>query len=348
MTYKEEATRELARDIAFDLCLGQGQLLYLTYYGSRLFGTSTPESDVDVYGVFLPHSWNCLLGKERHHISSKVDGIDLQLFSVQKWLGNMVMTGEANGIDLLFSHTSLSTIIYRNTKFWPEFSKIFANTDSLVSRVPLDEMKIVGFARSQAAKYGFKGTRLKVLTDVLKFLEENRLPLEKKGHWKSYRLSHIMSHLVAIVDNQELCSISRDFQNMLYLNGKLHDGHISIGEFYERVRFDAEKYGERSRNAMKNVGVDWKALSHTLRCIYEAMELLKTGQIKFPLAQANTIRSVKEGKLDFPDVQDLIEMGFANLVEVDKESTYGGFWDQPLADQLIMNLYNLKGDSDEI
>lgn len=49
MTEKEVVEKSI------EMCSEKGHtLLYLTRYGSKLFGTSTPKSDDDYRGIYLP------------------------------------------------------------------------------------------------------------------------------------------------------------------------------------------------------------------------------------------------------------------------------------------------------
>ena len=38
-------------------------LILITYFGSRLFGTSTENSDVDIKGIFIPTTYQILMNK---------------------------------------------------------------------------------------------------------------------------------------------------------------------------------------------------------------------------------------------------------------------------------------------
>jgi len=60
-----------------------------------------------------------------------------------------------------------------------------------------------------------------------------------------------------------------------------------------------EIYGKRARLAAENVGIDHKAVSHALRAAYQVRELLTTNTIVFPLKQAEFLKEVKLGKLNY-------------------------------------------------
>jgi hypothetical protein len=58
-------------------------------------------------------------------------------------------------------------------------------------------------------------------------------------------------------------------------------------------------YGERARLAESNTGVDWKAVSHAFRAAYQVKEILTTGEIVFPLKDAQFLREIKSGILSY-------------------------------------------------
>ena len=50
-----------------------------------------------------------------------------------------------------------------------------------------------------------------------------------------------------------------------------------------------DEYGERALQAERNEGIDWKGLSHAVRVGREALELLETGRITFPLTSSSCV-----------------------------------------------------------
>lgn len=52
---------------------------------------------------------------------------------------------------------------------------------------------------------------------------------------------------------------------------------------------------------------DWKALSHAVRVVDEAQELLTDGFVTFPLKNAEYVKSVKKGEVDVSLVMEELE-----------------------------------------
>ncbi|MFP4098370.1 MAG: DNA polymerase beta superfamily protein [Alphaproteobacteria bacterium] len=65
-------------------------------FGSHLYGTSTPQSDLDVKGVYLPSAWDILLQQvkpmisesrlKQHGEKNTADDIDHEAYSLQRYL----------------------------------------------------------------------------------------------------------------------------------------------------------------------------------------------------------------------------------------------------------------------
>ncbi len=59
---------------------------------------------------------------------------------------------------------------------------------------------------------------------------------------------------------------------------------------------------EGARAAERNEGVDWKALSHTVRVGYEALELLESGSLTYPSPTREHLRAIKAGEVPYAAV----------------------------------------------
>lgn len=67
------------------------KLLYVTEYGSTLYGTDSESSDTDYRGIYLPSIQDIILNKAKHtisistgnqHSSNSASDVDVSLFSV--------------------------------------------------------------------------------------------------------------------------------------------------------------------------------------------------------------------------------------------------------------------------
>ena len=281
------------------------ELLYLSKFGSHLYGTNTPESDTDYKGIFLPSKKRCLLHQNIKHITRSTgesDGkndkkdIDIQMWSLQYFL-EMVAKGETNALDLLFSFTYEEMIQYQvplMKSLFDSYNKLFNTKDCNA---------FVGYALGQAKKYGIKGSRLGAIKKVYKWIQN----IQDDGWWEEKKLGDLMPEILRLFSDKSYCFQKEiNGTDALILCGKVHLINIKAGEFCGRICKDYEQYGERARAAERSEGIDWKALSHAYRALVQMEELIEYGKIEYPLESAFAIMLVKTGRLAFSDVETII------------------------------------------
>ncbi|EGF3884927.1 hypothetical protein ICM73_000136 [Shigella flexneri] len=277
------------------------------YFGSHLYGTSTPESDVDFKEIYVPHARDILTGNVKEHMSKNTnntsskntkDDVDHELYSL-KYFFKLAADGETVALDML--HTPPSLVVKSDL---PDVWKYIQDNRS---RFYTTNMKsYLGYVRKQASKYGVKGSRLAVLRQALK----------RSNEWGQYfdngaviRLSHMKNVLpigefASWVETENEKTGKQTFYNLL--DRKFQDT-LTNKEFNAILVKLEENYGERARKAEANEGIDWKALSHACRGGLQLLEIYKTGDLVYPLQDAPFILDVKLGKHTFKTVQEFLE-----------------------------------------
>jgi hypothetical protein len=257
------------------------ELVFLTFSGSTLYGTRVSgKSDVDVRGLFLPSVRTLTLEEapKSLHFTTKnkasrntSDDVDIDLWSLQYWLLNLLPNGDTGALDLLFSPSHEACTLYRS----PMLAPVFAAPLRLISTER--RRGYAEYSLGQAKKYGVKGSHLGALRAVARFLRGLNPDPEE-------RLFSYFQHVIEACGEERFCAV-QDVKGhqMLRLCGKLHEGSIRMEEFVRRVEADMGRFGERAREAERNQGLDLKALSHALRALMQIEELLTTGMICFPL-----------------------------------------------------------------
>lgn len=330
-----------------DLCKKHDAvLLYLTRFGSHLYGTSTPDSDFDYKGVFLPSLKSLVLGqniKSIHHSTGPehdrncAGDEDIELFSLQYWLHHLVRKGETVGLDLLFSSTNKDCTIFAN----PRFRELANNHGRLLTSSDLLKCAYVKYTIGQAKKYGIKGSRLGVLKRVSEYLTY----LQNVNGGAIGREIKLQAHIDSLVsqfgDNSHCFRREIGGHDSLVLCGKVHQGNVSLQEFCQRVSASYREYGHRAQLAEQNQGVDWKACSHALRAIHQMRQLLTEGVITFPLKEADEAMRMKKGAIPWPETEAMISRGLSELEAIAGDSKFVGKWDQTWVDQMILSHYGL-------
>ncbi|MDR1658765.1 MAG: nucleotidyltransferase domain-containing protein, partial [Desulfovibrio sp.] len=258
-------------------------LLFLTLFGSTLYGTETPgKSDLDARGVFLPSKESLALNKvpkslhfstgnnERRNFAGDVD---IDLWSVQHWLLKLLPFGDTGALDVLFAPSHTACTLFRHPALDAVFKNPLRLTDTGRGRAYAE------YSLGQAKKYGIKGSRVGALKAVRAWLRRH-CPEPRTGE----RLEDHLDALAACCADDRFCTlVAVRNERALQLCGKLHMSTIRMGELTRRVEADMRRYGARAEEAERNEGLDFKALSHALRALDQMEELLQTGGIVFPL-----------------------------------------------------------------
>lgn len=288
-------------------------VVYITQYGSKLFGTDNSNSDTDYKGIFIPSQRDVLLKRDIKHYNynsnakstknSKED-IDLQLYSIYKWF-NLLKKGETGALDLLFSLFRIDTQVYANEHF---VSIMRENYSRFYNR---NLHSFVGYCIGQSKLYNIKGERFNELHIFVEYFDS--ISKEKR----ELKLEQVFDEIEAIFESKEFsyikfveASISRGgvsdkMGTFVEVLGKKFRSTITVEYFAQKIRDMEAQFGNRSRSSAK--GVDWKALSHAVRVINEVEELLDDGFITFPLKNREYIKSIKYANEPLEEVMDYID-----------------------------------------
>lgn len=320
------------------------KILIKAQAGSHLFGTNTPSSDKDYKGVFLPTADQILLGSYSESISKTTgdavsknskDDIDIELYSLKKFC-KMVSRGDTAALELLFTPDDM---IIEKDPLWNEVMKI---RDELLSS---QVSAMIGYARQQANKYGIKGSRMGTLNNVIKDLKE----IEKQFDFKNPKLKHGWDLLIEKLKGYEhiefiqMSATVKDGPEVVGIDilGKKFDHHVAFNYVIPILDTMYKNFGQRAREAKKNNGIDWKALSHAARVSIQGLELLNTGKITLPLIEKDVklIKAIKAGELPYKEVQQILEDLLVELEASRNTSKLKEKVEQKILDELILKLY---------
>ncbi len=299
-------------------------------FGSHLYGTSTPASDLDIKGVYLPSSRDILLQTIKEVVSFKRDkmegekntsqDVDFELYSVKKFL-DLLAQGQTVALDMLFAPESAMMI-----EPSPEWDQIKKFAPKLFTK---QASSFLGYCRHQANKYGIKGSRIASAKRALDYIADGQ---RRYGH--TARLGIIEDRLELIVN--EFLILKDDVFEICGKKALLSAPIKSACAIAQKL---VDDYGERALSAQKNENIDWKALSHAVRVGYEAIEFLKTGHITFPRPEASHLLDIKLGKFTFYQVGDEIEQLLVDVEDATKASNLQDNFDQNLIDDFILELH---------
>jgi predicted nucleotidyltransferase len=306
-------------------------------FGSHLYGTATPASDLDYKSVFIPSARSILLQSAPRTISHQrpkgtgeknyAGEMDEEQISVQQFL-KLAAEGQTMALDMLFAPAYAIV----SPPEW-EWSEIIVNRHRLLTR---KSAAFIGYARQQANKYGIKGSRVAASRAALAFLEE-----AIAAHGSTAKLQ-------VVAEGMESLTAANEHMGFLEETTP-HGQKIRLWEVCDRkMPFSAsiknardimqrvvDEYGRRALMAETQQGVDWKALSHAVRVGDQAIELLETGHITFPLPRAAHIIDIKLGNLLYQDVAAEIDDLLVRVEQAASASSLPDHADQAWVDDFV-------------
>jgi hypothetical protein len=306
--------------------------------GSHLYGTATPASDTDLKAVYLPAARDILLQRARPTVTeerAKQRGernlpgdVDRESYSLQRFL-DFVLAGQPLALEMLFAPDAVMTMPPD-----PLWRAVQALAPHLVSRQATPFMR---YCRLQAERYGSKGARAAAARHALALLEA--------AHGTTARLAVVEPTLAAFASGTPHAALidlpvggGRDMRHLELCCRKV-PLHASIKAAREMAARLLAEYGARTLLAEQGGGVDWKALSHAVRVGQEAIELLTTGRLVFPLAGAGHLLEIKLGQVSYEAVADEIVHLLRAVESAAATSTLPDEPDREAAEDLVLQAY---------
>jgi hypothetical protein len=179
--------------------------IFKTKFGSHVYGTDLPTSDLDFKSIFIPDPKDLILQRGAKHLQNNTkkdpsvrntsDDIDDESFSVSEFI-RLLLEGQTVSLDMFFTPE----------KWWEHWSWEWQLLQShRKSFLHKGTASFVGYTRQQAAKYGVKGFRVAALRETLEQLKAIGDDAAKLSDYDGYlrtwvELQH--NEHIKIVDNQ--------------------------------------------------------------------------------------------------------------------------------------------------
>lgn len=268
------------------------KVIYLTYFGSKLYGTDSEKSDVDIKGIFVPSMKDLILKKAQDQFTFKsnnsknkntAEDYDIELYSIHKFF-ELLKKGDTGVIDMLFSMFREDTILLSS-----EASELIkANYQKFLTN---NTKPFAGYCLQQTKKYGVKGSRYGSLKDLLQYNGDFKIT---KEFYEAFKEKLSIPYVNYTIDEYGM-----EYLEVLGRKYAFNSPYELTRKAWEKIE---ESYGVRSKKSNEESGFDAKAISHAYRVVKELQELLVNGFIKFPLKDAEYIRSIKYSEVDFEEV----------------------------------------------
>jgi len=304
-------------------------------FGSHLYGTNHETSDTDFKGIYLPTLEELILQKTSKSINNITkkdctmkntkDDVDSEIYSIHYFL-QLAYKGETVALDMLhvpkgFEETSSEEwqfIRENRSKFYTKNLKAY-----------------VGYCRTQAAKYGIKGSRLSDAENVINYLKSvDDKTMKLADVWgalpqgENIRFIEIEDAHQADKRAIEICS------RKIMADTKVQYAIDVIQKFYD-------SYGQRALMAKNNDGIDWKAISHAFRAGLQLKEIYETGNLIYPLKDAKFLLDVKQGKYHYQNdgIAQQLESLIDEIEQLANNSNYPEKVDVKFWEDWLLSLY---------
>jgi predicted nucleotidyltransferase len=269
-------------------------LIFNCVSGSKLYGTSTPESDDDIRGVCIPPMEVLLDPFMKFNVKDSFDGEDKAIYDLGKFM-SLCADSNPNIVELLF-------VPEQNTLFTsPEWKLVVENKNLFLSK---------------NVKHRFLGYAFAQLEAIKRHREWFIQPPDHKPTREEFGLKQ--TPLVSEGALQNVLAVSHE----LFLP-EHHDELVRERAYRDaKKKWDNFQQWQKNRNPKRKgteekFGYDTKYASHLFRLMEEGKELLLTGNITFPLPKAKQLLEIKNGFLTYERVLTL-----ASTIEIEFEDLY--------------------------
>jgi uncharacterized protein len=279
--------------------------------GSHLFGTDTPDSDLDLYGIFMPfdeivygmHKYeevkSDIISKDSTGRNTK-DAVDRTITEYRKFI-RLALQNNPNILHTLF--VDKKNILHLDEGGFGQ------RLLDMAERFPYKgaHHRFVKYADSQRYKMRIKPENFNALENGLKLLEQfgDNTVIAEVAYDK-------------FNTNFKVTTVSGGYDIHAYFSPPFVDNgngkHIKCGD----LNFERGLYVKRVRNMIKDrlskatsrkelftrYGYDSKFASNLIHLLMEGIELMKTGRIEYPLTYANHILDIKKGKYSVEEILD--------------------------------------------
>lgn len=300
------------------------KLIYKGIFGSHLYGTNNENSDLDVKQIHQNSLEEIILKKAQNNIQKdERDEVDFESKELRTFISSC-LSGQTFSMDILFTPKHLWKM---TSDTWFEIQE---NRSKLVTK---NMGSFMAYCRGQTGKYSKKGDKLNEIIELKAILES----VPSKNLLGSLFNENDQLKFEHIKIEKIYNSGSRNFETMLKVVESHHPFNRQISDVLKSINLKIDAYGDRSKKASQNKGIDLKSYYHAFRVCWEFEELLTTGELKFPSKRKDLMINMRTGVytksfLDHWITEEIerIESIENNLPEPDHK-----FWDNWLLEQYL-------------
>ena len=260
--------------------------IFLTLHGSKAYGTSTPESDIDVKGICIPPKEYYLGFTKSFEQAEGKDPYDMVIYGLQKFM-NLAAACNPNIIEVL--NTDPSDWVVET----PLFEKLWEARDLFLSKKA--RFTFSGYAASQ-----------------LKRIKTHRSWLLSPPSEKPKRSTH------GLPEQQKLSQSEIGATQKLVDEGVTVDSNV-MQLFHKEMAYQSAKRqwdqyeswkatrNEKRAKLEAEHGYDTKHAMHLIRLLLMSAEILSTGKVNVKRDDAELLLSIRRGAWSYDRLIEWVE-----------------------------------------
>lgn len=307
------------------------QILCHLNFGSHLYGTNTPDSDLDIRTIFWPNAIQKMIGNPEtsHKLKLHADG---SLAGVNDPMGRGCLEEEFIPVDEFFRSVSIGECKAVET-FFAIIGGRTTFVDAMFHQLCLDFYEtfknklphsgMVGFAKKSTLDYVHRANRLHNVEKILKFFTDNGFSMSSNLRLDSQFgngtvFSTFKEEVLRNFEQYEevsftTCKVSNSQSNSLELEaiqiaGRTIMDRTPIKAVLQLLNGIVKDYGRRVKTIENNSIVEWKSIAHAVRSYGQAIELNETSKITFPRPDTEFLIQVKSGQVNAQEVLDVLAL----------------------------------------
>lgn len=299
-------------------------------FGSRLYSTCNESSDYDYKGIFIPDIKDCILGGYSRNINIKTnleknvknsaEDSDTELYALQEFI-KLALQGQTVSIDMLSTPKDKTLITS------PEWEILVKNRKRFYTK---RMNSFIGYSLSMKNKYGQRAEKLNSFRDIKDFLSKEDKNILLKEIWDK------------LPENQFYKKITDEIGRRFYeINGRKMQEFATVGFIIQLIDIQITDYGKRVKEAEKTGMVDYKSLHHAFRVAFQLKQILKEGDLVFPIPEVEFLKQIKYKQLDYfnDNLNEKLENLLDEIEELCSNSSLPEKPDRKWADDFIISCY---------
>jgi len=309
--------------------IAKDSLILKVRVGSRLYGTSTPESDEDFVGIFLPPV-EYLIGLRRvNEVNAGVtakgengkntkDAIDFTCYTLEKF-ARLALENNPNILEVLFVNKE-------NIVYWhPLGAALLKMRYKFLSKCI--KQRFLNYALSQKHNMVIKLENYKKLSAARDYL----LHTDKR-----FMIEIIESEVHPVYK-----SVFKREKDEINIGDLIVPATATTKRTLRQIQNRLDKFGSR-QELVKSYGYDTKFACNLIRLMSEGVELLETGDLKFPLKEAPLIKNIRYGKYTMEEVLKMSEEYENRIESLSVSSAVPELPDYDAISKFVMDVHRTK------